>query len=164
VDRRAWRQAIGFSETNTDNHFTTIDYCIYLSPFRVEIYEKGARRGTFGRYSMGDTFGISRENGKIHYKRNGETFYVSSKTSTEKLMVDASLYFRRSRFANVVVSENFGSTGQAPDALELAALTALYNEMAVHPGEGRKLAEWQHSGGLCRMAGGHGDCRRCNSP
>jgi Leucine-rich repeat (LRR) protein len=129
VDRRAWRQAIGFSETNTDNHFTTIDYCIYLSPFRVEIYEKGARRGTFGRYSMGDTFGISRENGKIHYKRNGETFYVSSKTSTEKLMVDASLYFRRSRFANVVVSENFGSTGQAPDALELAALTALYNEM-----------------------------------
>jgi Leucine-rich repeat (LRR) protein len=104
VDRRAWRQAIGFSETNTDNHFTTIDYCIYLSPFRVEIHEKGARRGSFGRYSMGDTFGISRENGKIHYKRNGETFYVSSKTSTEKLMVDASLYFRRSRFANVVVS------------------------------------------------------------
>ncbi|MEM6319342.1 MAG: hypothetical protein AAF960_16845 [Bacteroidota bacterium] len=96
---------IGLAEYNANESYTTINYILYLhSNGQLYIYEKGANRGSMGFYYPEDIVSIEREEGKIHYKRNGETLYLSSITSTSSLLVDASLNQTAGTLTNVRTS------------------------------------------------------------
>jgi hypothetical protein len=57
--------AFGFSDANDDNSYRSIDYCLYVTRFSVQVYENGQRMGHYSRYRQGDKFGISRKGGTI---------------------------------------------------------------------------------------------------
>jgi hypothetical protein len=99
-------RVIGFSDANTNNNYTTIDYALYITNGRdLRVRENGVDRGSFGTYAVGDRLGIVRQGGGIYYKMNDEAFYVSSVPSAGILMVDASLYQSDSKVSNVVMSK-----------------------------------------------------------
>ncbi|MGB0521703.1 MAG: hypothetical protein ACPGJS_02025 [Flammeovirgaceae bacterium] len=84
-------RALGLSNGDVDYHLHSIGYAIFLHATGfAEVYESGLFRGSFGAFTEGDTFKIERINGQIEYKKNGTTFYTSTLTSEETLLVDAS--------------------------------------------------------------------------
>jgi SprB repeat len=81
----------GFSDVNTDAHFNTIDYGIYLGT-SVIVYENGVNRFTLGTAPVaGDVLRVERTGTSVTYKRNGTVFYTSTVASSTLLMADAAL-------------------------------------------------------------------------
>lgn len=73
-----------------DYNKVNIAYLIWLKgDGTVYVEEGGNPRGTFGSYSNGDIFRVERIGTTIEYKKNGTTFYTSTLTSTEELIVAA---------------------------------------------------------------------------
>ncbi|WP_417872028.1 DUF6443 domain-containing protein [Winogradskyella sp.] len=101
------RYLIGLSVTNTNAHFNTIDYCIYNSPSGgLHVYELGTHKGGFGTYKKGDIFRVERINNKIHYKKNGKTFYISQTPSSGKLIGDMSIHDNGNKIKNFKIVDN----------------------------------------------------------
>ena len=101
------RAMLGLSTSNTNAHYNTIHFAIYNSPSgTVMVYESGSSKGTFGTYVAGDVFRVERVGNTIYYKKNGEIFYTSTKTSTGSLYGDASFYTGGKRIKDLVIVDN----------------------------------------------------------
>jgi hypothetical protein len=93
---------IGMSSTNTNAHFNTIDFAIYLmNNATIQIRESGTSIGSFGAYTIGDTIKVAIESGLINYYRNAELLYTSLITPSLPLIVDVSLYSNGSTLREV---------------------------------------------------------------
>jgi RHS repeat-associated protein len=95
----------GLSNNNNTASFQSIKYAIYLN-HSVYIYESGANKGISLSYDVGDIFRVERIGNTIHYKKNGETFYVSTKKSTEELFGDVSMYHVGSKIKDFKIVDN----------------------------------------------------------
>lgn len=83
----------GLSDVNTNNHYNTIDYALYLnSNSLLYVFESGAYRGVFGNYDSGDTVSVRANNGVIEYYKNSQLLYTSNIAPTFPLLIDVSLY------------------------------------------------------------------------
>ncbi|WP_431167469.1 DUF6443 domain-containing protein [Tenacibaculum halocynthiae] len=82
---------VGLSGKNLNVHYGSIGYAIYLNASNVWIYESNASKGNKITYEAGDVFRVERIGSEIHYKKNGDTFYISQKPSSGKLLGDVSL-------------------------------------------------------------------------
>lgn len=101
------KKMFGLSETDTNAHYSSIDYAIYTQSGNIlQVYE-GYKRGDFGAWAAGDILEVSRTAGVISYKKNGVTFYTSSTLSNSSLIVDTAIYTEGAALSNALVSENF---------------------------------------------------------
>ncbi|TDQ30381.1 DUF6443 domain-containing protein, partial [Tenacibaculum caenipelagi] len=82
---------VGLSYININAHYNTIDYAIYCNGSVIRVYEKGINKGEFSTCLVGDVFRVERIGSEIHYKRNGETFYISLVSSSGSLLGDVSI-------------------------------------------------------------------------
>jgi RHS repeat-associated protein len=82
---------VGLSASNADAAWQSIDYAIYNQYNNIIIYEKGLYKGTFQSSATDDVFRIERIGNQIHYKQNGETFYISESLSYGVLLGDVSM-------------------------------------------------------------------------
>lgn len=96
----------GLSNGDTDQNYSDIDFAIYPSANgTINIYEQGVWRGSFGTYSLTDTFKVSVTGGVIKYWQNNVQINVSNTPApTYPLHVDASLYTPNSTINNVKLS------------------------------------------------------------
>lgn len=85
--------------------YDDLDYALYfvLGGY-VEVRENGIHR-TDTTYGTGDVFTIAAVGNVIHYKKNGETFYVSTVPPTFPLDVGALLLSTRSTLRPITVVE-----------------------------------------------------------
>ncbi len=98
------RRMIGLSNGNTNAHYNTIDFAVYLnSNGNLHVFESGTNRGTFGTYSTGDTLKIHVESGQVNYYKNSALFYSSGVSPVFPLIVDASIYSNNGTLENVIV-------------------------------------------------------------
>ena len=61
-------------------------------------HESGQWKGNKSTYEIGDVFRVERIGNTIHYKKNGTTFYVSTKKSSGSLLGDISMYHTGAKF------------------------------------------------------------------
>ncbi len=98
---------VGLSKTNTNAHYNTIDYAVYMYwSNRILIFEKGSNKGEFGTFKKGDIFRVERIGDQILYKKNGETFYVSATKSSGALLGDISMYYPGSQIKDFKIVDN----------------------------------------------------------
>ena len=86
------RYMIGFSDTDVDANYNTIDYALYINQSVFYVYENGVKKWNTGYLNQGDVFQVERKGSEIRYKRNGDTFYTTKNAQTGPLIVDAALY------------------------------------------------------------------------
>lgn len=104
----------GFSHTDTNQNWDTIDFGLHCSNHAdnaIYVYESGIERGTFGGYAVGDKLRVSINGGVIRYSRNGAVFYTSTVTPTYPLRVDSALYENGAMLLNGAISGNLSSGG-----------------------------------------------------
>ncbi len=124
-------KAIGLSAVNTNAHYNTIDFAIFLATGNnIEIFESGTSRGQHGTYAVGDTLMIERAGSTIRYKKNGSTVYTSTLTSSGTLLVDAALYWNNSRVQDVQL---IGVPSEAPNAI---------NDLGGDPANNSMVLSW----------------------
>ncbi|WP_442267055.1 DUF6443 domain-containing protein [Tenacibaculum sp. ZS6-P6] len=100
-------QMIGLSSSNPNASYSSIEYAIYLrSNSVISVYESKAHRGYFGNYSVNDIFRIERIGNRIHYKKNGVTFYISEKTSSGSLLGDISMFHTGAKIKDFKIVDN----------------------------------------------------------
>ena len=112
-------KAIGLSQEDVNNNFTSIEFC-----FRIEnngslrIYESGLYRGQFGNVQLEDSLSISVDNFQVKYFRNNELLYISNLTPSLPLQVDVSLHTQESSLRDLFISNTSGGlfTANAEDA------------------------------------------------
>ncbi|CAL2091059.1 conserved exported protein of unknown function [Tenacibaculum sp. 190524A02b] len=98
---------VGLSNANTNAHYNTIKYAIYIrNSNTVHIYEKGKPKGQKTTYKVGDVFRVERIGSEIHYKKNGETFYISQTPSTGSLLGDISMYHTGGKIKDFKIVDN----------------------------------------------------------
>lgn len=103
----------GFSSSNTNAHYNTIEFGLYLYDGGfIGINENGTNKGTFGNYISGDVLRVERVGTIIYYKQNGTTIYTSLTSSNSQLIADAAIYTQNATIANAKASFNIpgGST------------------------------------------------------
>ena len=102
------RYMVGLSDINTNVNYNSIDHAICLQGIQnyFYVYESGSNKGIFGNYDPGDTFRVERVGNKIHYKRNGEVFYISTDTSSGTLLGDISIRNTGSQIKDVHIVDN----------------------------------------------------------
>lgn len=88
------RYLVGFSDTNTNENYNTIDYGIYVSNSKyAAVYENGLSKGTIlSSYKDGDILRIERKLGTVYYYANGELKYTSATTSITPMVLDYSIH------------------------------------------------------------------------
>ncbi|MEP1033078.1 DUF6443 domain-containing protein [Ekhidna sp.] len=83
---------LGFSETNANANFSTIDYAVYVKgDWNLAIFENGNNLGIVGTYTAGDVITIERVAGVVNYKKNGTVLFTSSNPSIGSLIADVAL-------------------------------------------------------------------------
>ncbi len=98
---------IGLSNSNNNAHYNTINHAIYLYwTKRLLIYENGSNKGEYGKFEIGDVFRVERIGNTIHYKRNGETFYISKTPSTGSLLGDISMHTNGAKIKDFKIVDN----------------------------------------------------------
>jgi RHS repeat-associated protein len=97
---------VGLSSDNTNASYSTIDYAIYINGVTVRIYESSNNLGIHESNAVGDVFRVERIGDKIHYKKNGNTFYISSIASSGSLLGDVSFYSDGSEIKNLHIVDN----------------------------------------------------------
>ncbi|CAM1363496.1 exported hypothetical protein [Tenacibaculum litoreum] len=99
---------IGLSDQNINSSHDTMDFGIYIytdSSIRI----KEAPETSFSAnesYSIGDVLRVERVGSKIHYKKNGRTFYTSSKSSSGNLLGDITMYSNGGQIKNLKIVDN----------------------------------------------------------
>ncbi|SNR16241.1 DUF6443 domain-containing protein [Tenacibaculum jejuense] len=97
----------GLSSDNTNSHFSTIDFAIYvLNNSRIFIYESGSNKGQKTTHKKGDILRVERIGDQVHYKKNGETFYISEKRSSGSLLGDISMYHNGAKIKDFKIVDN----------------------------------------------------------
>ena len=100
---------VGLSTDNSNAHFGTIDFAIYIKGASVQIYESWSGRGVQETNSIGDTYRIERIGNKVYYKKNGNVFYTSSTFSTGVLLADVSMFHDGAQIKDLhIVGNNKG--------------------------------------------------------
>jgi hypothetical protein len=95
---------IGFSAADSDQHFSSLDFAIFLhASGSAEAYELGVQRGNLGRYKPGDTIRLERSGSDIIYSVNGFPRRATTASPTLGLKVDCSLNARGSVFDNTIL-------------------------------------------------------------
>ncbi len=88
-------KAFGMSNVDTDQDFTTIDYCVRLgdlaSAYELNIYELGVLKFS-DFYVPGDVFRIRRISGAVDYLQNEVSIYTSLTPSIGALCLDTSFF------------------------------------------------------------------------
>ena len=98
-------QLFGFSHTDANQNWTTIDFGIDLDlSGSLYVFESGNNRGSFGLYAPGDKLQVAIVGGVVKYKKNGTVFYTSNVTPTYPLVVDTALHGNGSTLSNVVLN------------------------------------------------------------
>ncbi len=105
---------VGFSNSNANAHFNTIDFAVYVRNISSEllVYSNGTFLANLGSYTVGDKVAIERSNSYVHLKHNGTTIYTWPTVSTGALIVDVSLHdtggvLKNTKFGvNQTLSEN----------------------------------------------------------
>jgi len=102
---------IGFSQSNIDANFNTIDYALYQFSNKLMIYEKGVpinNTGTTSPISLtistGQVLRLERVGSVIRYLRNGTLVYTSTVPSTSPLVVDMALHHPGATLTNIRTS------------------------------------------------------------
>ena len=99
---------IGFSSSDFDQSWRTLDFALYLSPIgELAIYESGAYRGSVGSYATGDVLRVAVESGVVSYWNGGVLLYTSLAVPVLPLAVDAALSTPGATLTDVVVSGNW---------------------------------------------------------
>ena len=96
---------------NTSHGYNTIGYAIgsgYDNLLRV--FVSGTEYHTGMTYQAYDKLAVERINGKIHYKKNGVTFYVASGTSTGELIGDSSFLHYGAAIQDVLIYYSVDNT------------------------------------------------------
>ncbi|WP_075343641.1 DUF6443 domain-containing protein [Tenacibaculum agarivorans] len=98
---------VGLSSTNRNAHYNTINFAVYAYwNKRLLVFENGRNKGEFGTFKKGDILRVERIGNKIHYKKNGVTFYTSSTNSTDTLLGDISMYEPNSKIKDLKLVDN----------------------------------------------------------
>lgn len=113
---------IGFSKSDTDVGFRSIEYALYVRDGVLRIYEDGVNLGDFATLSSTDVIKLERAGDNINYYYNNDIIKSVVVNSQEQLIVDASLY--RGTIPPVALSFSI-ITGE-DDAVEYAALKELF--------------------------------------
>lgn len=99
---------IGFSSSNPNADYTTVEYGLLLGDGNYAIYESpNATSATFfngDSYTLGDIFRIERNGNTVRYLKNGIPFYTSAKAATGPLLCDISMFSQYAMMSNVVAS------------------------------------------------------------
>lgn len=105
-------RAIGFSTSNSDNHYASIPFAIVVDSIQSAcVSETGVAR-TCISYSAGDVFRIQRSGTTIRYQRYNsgtasfDTFYTSNLSSSGAVFVDSALYETNATLVNVKLGRN----------------------------------------------------------
>jgi hypothetical protein len=85
-------KAAGLSSGDDGQSYTDIDFAIRLGATgKVQVYEAGSLRGSFGTYLAGDRFRVEVSGGVVSYSINGGVpFYTSAAPPTFPLGIDTS--------------------------------------------------------------------------
>ncbi|MFL0061643.1 DUF6443 domain-containing protein, partial [Tenacibaculum maritimum] len=97
---------VGLSKENTDVHYKSIDYAIYIHASKVYIYEKGSFRGVETSYKVGDVFQVERIGSEVFYKKNGAIFYKSTIPSSGSLLGDVSMFHKGGKIRDLKLVDN----------------------------------------------------------
>lgn len=97
---------VGLSGTNTNAHYGSLGFAIYIKGSNVEIYESYTNKGAFGTQSIGDIFRVERIGSTIYYKKNGEVFYTSLVSSTGSLLGDISMFHDGAQIKDLHIVDN----------------------------------------------------------
>ena len=71
---------------------------------KIQVYESGTLKGTFGTYAAGDKLRVAVVGGVVKYSSNGTVFYTSTKAPTYPLLVDAALYTQGATLNSAFIS------------------------------------------------------------
>ncbi|CAN5907001.1 hypothetical protein BH11PSE3_BH11PSE3_21750 [soil metagenome] len=101
----------GLSDVDIDATQGSIDFAIYfLNNGTVQTLENGNLVGALVSYVTGDKFQIERSaDGHIAYKKNGTTYYTSTRISQGDLRVDTALYSNGATLQDLLLSSNGGA-------------------------------------------------------
>ena len=93
------RSMVGFSQTDVNLHFNTINFAVYITlsaqntPM-LQVYESGNLMIPSQAFSYGDIIKVERVGASIQYKiNNAAPFYTSLTASSSALIVDAALNY-----------------------------------------------------------------------
>ncbi len=104
---------LGIVESN--GSFTDIDYAIFTRDnSKLDIYENGALKGTFGTYAADDQLSVTASGGTITYQLNGTTFYTSLTAYTPgstDFYVDTAFYSGAVSYENYTIGTEVDSDG-----------------------------------------------------
>ncbi|MBX2916280.1 MAG: hypothetical protein KF856_13500 [Cyclobacteriaceae bacterium] len=94
---------VGFSTSNTDAHFNTINYAVFANSNSNVVYLNGVSNTSVNTV-FGDIIRIERVGSSILFKKNGTTFYTKTSAATGSLLVDASIYASNTSLGPVTTS------------------------------------------------------------
>ncbi|MDX1718528.1 MAG: DUF6443 domain-containing protein [Salegentibacter mishustinae] len=98
---------IGLSRQDLDNTYQSIEYALRTHDDFVSVFEDGVEIGVTETWTSGyNIFRIERVGNKIHYQKDGITFYTSNKTSTGDLIGDISMYSQDSYIPFLQIIDN----------------------------------------------------------
>ncbi len=105
---------IGFSDSDIDANFTSIDYAFYLSATNLYVYENGTQKFTIaGGEFPGDLLRITRTGSTIKYYRNNQLVYTSLTSTNAALIVDVALNGLSSTVAHTKMSNSLAATSNS---------------------------------------------------
>lgn len=83
---------VGFSTTNTDANYTTIQYAMYNNGSAAQVYINGGYiPGTNTPFANGDILRVERVGTTLQFKKNGVTFYTRTAVTTASMLVDVAI-------------------------------------------------------------------------
>jgi hypothetical protein len=118
---------VGYSITDTNQTYTTIQYEIYPDSGVVKVYESGTSVFTGGTWTSTDVFGIGIENNKINYYQNGTLIYTSSATPTLPLVLDVAMYNQNSVIDSLKVGSLINGVIKYVDTLQIGGRNLFKN-------------------------------------
>ncbi len=122
---------IGFSSSNIDAGYVSIDFAVYLTGQAAYVFENGNNHYGPISITLGDVLRVERSGTAIIYRLNGNAFYSSVTSSTGSLVVDMSLYQTGSALSNIRTSFPSGSCESDPAKASPKVLLVrnIYNEL-----------------------------------
>jgi alpha-tubulin suppressor-like RCC1 family protein len=94
----------GLTHSAPGPDYRGIDFAFYLNADKLEIYEQGQSRGSFGKLASGDRLRVAVADGTVQFSRNGTVVYASGLAPTYPLLVAAALYSPGATLAGAVVA------------------------------------------------------------
>jgi hypothetical protein len=96
---------LGLSNGDTDHRYSDIDFAVAPNARgEVHVYEKGAHRGSVGKYAIGDRLRVAVVSGAVRYYRNGVLLRTSALPPRYPLRVDTSLHGTGATITGAVLS------------------------------------------------------------